>query len=75
MPPNEAGKDLFYFNYCPSTDLNFIRQGDFIPYQIKEMSNRAKALDKCKEDPMLCSGFISFDNYEFADDYPFRIPL
>lgn len=75
MPPNEAGKDLFYFNYCPLTDSSFVKQGDFIPYQTKDMTSRDRALDKCKEEPKSCSGFISFDNYEFLDDYPFRIPL
>lgn len=75
MPPNEPGKDLFYFNYCPSTDSSFVRQGDFIPYQTKEMNDRASALEKCKENPQFCSGFISYDNYEFSDDYPFKIPL
>ncbi len=74
-PPNIPGKDIFYFNYCPATDSSFIRQGDFIPYLTKSMSNKEAALGMCRETPMSCSGYISFYNFEFPEEYPYRIPL
>ncbi len=74
LPPNIQGKDLFYFNYCPYNDSEFAKQGDFIPFLTKTMTSRDAALLKCASSPMYCSGFISFDNFDFSDDYPFRIP-
>lgn len=73
-PPNEDGKDIFYFVYCPKTNTSFFKQGDFVPYLQTDIDGRAAAKIKCKDEPKTCSGFISFDDFNIGDDYPFKIP-
>lgn len=73
--PNEAGKDTFYFNYCPFNDNIFTRKGEVIPYLKKDVNTKEKALELCKTEPKYCTGFLFFDDYSIGSDYPHKLYL
>ncbi len=70
--PNTEGRDIFRFLYCPISQSER-KTGIVIPYLFKTTATREEALSLCQNDPMYCSGLLSFDNWEFKDDYPYRL--
>jgi hypothetical protein len=68
-PPNQWGVDLFDFLYVKS-------EKRLRPYKV--FATRAAALTECAQAPTgntgakTCTGLLSFDNYEFEDDYPWK---
>jgi prepilin-type N-terminal cleavage/methylation domain-containing protein len=70
--PNIQGSDIFRFLYCSKLD-NRYKQREFIPYKATWTTTRAYALYSCKSMPYSCSGLLSFDNWEFKDDYPYKV--
>lgn len=69
--PNQGGRDRFLFLYCPNSVDNFVSSGQLIPYLPKTTNTREKALEDCKRVGDYCTGLLSFDNWEFKDDYPY----
>lgn len=60
------GKDNFIFHYVPGKG--------FIPYQgIYKGSDRNALLQACKNNINLCTRLLMFDNWEFKNDYPYKI--
>ncbi len=71
--PNTAGRDIFTFVYCPKSTNNFTT-AKIIPYHVKRVDTREKALESCKNDsPYTCATLLLFDGWEFKDDYPYSI--
>jgi len=72
--PNETGKDIYRFIYCPSNITNWIRSGSFIPYQPSYIKTREQALTICIDtSPSYCSTLLMMDGWEFKDDYPYSL--
>lgn len=72
--PNERGRDIFDFLFCSHHSKNNVQKtGVIIPYLYGNISSREEALEKCKESPVYCSGLLSFDGWEFKEDYPHGI--
>ena len=66
--PNKDGRDIFKFLHC--------KNGRLKPYNIQggDVSTREKALAACKKYPTECMPLIMiYDNFEFRDDYPYRL--
>ena len=72
--PNVRGRDIFDFLFCSHHSANNVPQtGTVIPYLYGNISSREEALKKCKENGVYCSGLLSFDGWEFKEDYPHGI--
>lgn len=65
--PNIVGKDIYYFTTC------FSRKEPFEPYLYNKTMTRAELLEQCKFEPKHCSSLLFYDNWEYKDDYPFKI--
>ena len=70
--PNEYGRDLFRFLYCPYSYPYLMDTGRVIPFLDKN-ETREGALERCKNDNATCSGLLAIDSWEFKKDYPYRI--
>ncbi len=80
--PNTSGRDIFAFLICPSSDTyywGFSGNQTFKPYAKRRdiMNNdsisREKLLEVCKNSAGFCSGLLMYDNWEFKDDYPYKL--
>ena len=80
--PNVYGKDKFAFLICPSNDYGwgFGNKQNLKPLVSKSESkdssgniSREKLLKQCKTDAKRCSGLLMYDNFEFKDDYPYKL--
>ncbi|MCD7878494.1 MAG: type II secretion system GspH family protein [Candidatus Gastranaerophilales bacterium] len=71
--PNYEGRDMFRFLYCPDSSNSWKASGTVIPYIKAVTTTREEALNLCKNDGKYCTGLLSFDNWEFKDDYPYSI--
>ncbi len=68
------GKDIFHFLLCGSgVEKNWCDGRHFCPYYNTGMSTREQRLESCKKSESYCSGLLEMDNWEFKDDYPFRL--
>ena len=66
--PNKDGRDVFKFIHCKNSRLK--------PYHIEggDVSTREKALAVCQKYATECMPLImTFDNFEFKKDYPYRL--
>ena len=74
--PNEEGRDIYRFLLCPRENAKTFfgnENQSFGTYAPVRMSSRDDALQKCKEEPAYCSTLLIRDNWEFKDDYPYRL--
>ena len=77
--PNEMGRDKFAFLMCFSewNRLYFCgsNQKAFCAYgSAQNVDNtREKRLADCKKSGYWCSGLLLMDNFEFKDDYPYKL--
>ena len=71
---NEFGKDRFVFLICGQKG-EFLCGKDkaFCPYGYNRDNTRTKALASCKRDKELCGKLLQMDNWEFKDDYPYKL--
>lgn len=81
-PPDEAGVDNYTFLLRIYKNNN---AGRFSPYDwqddikpddeefTKDMADRENVLKLCKKSRAHCSQLLMLDNWEFKDDYPFKI--
>ena len=77
--PNELGRDQFKF--LIATPLTFANGNLWELYTnqsfgvgwLPARNTREKALDGCKTDRNLCATLLQYDNFEFKDDYPYRL--
>ena len=77
--PNESGRDIFTFYLCfTENSRNDICGSDkkaFCTFNRGGNINnsREEKLSRCKSLPYYCSGLLETDNWEFKDDYPYRL--
>ena len=71
--PNEKGRDIFYFLYCPDFADSVIDRLTVIPYQSASTTSREDLLQACRTKNHTCSGLLMLDGWEFKDDYPYRL--
>ena len=73
-PPNKLGYDKFIFLICSKNDKNTLcTDVGFCTYRYNsEKNNRAKMLERCKQNGAFCSGLLEYDHWEFLSDYPYK---
>ncbi len=74
--PNEFGRDKFVFLMCFTKSKRLYYYGSenksFGPYG-ENTKTREEALNRCKNNAFQCTPLLMFDNWEFKDDYPYRL--
>ncbi len=75
--PNKIGRDVHLFL--------LYRTGEFTPYKYdknwgedndkynRDFNDRANVLNWCTNDAAYCTQLLFLDNWEFKDDYPFKL--
>ncbi len=72
--PNIYGKDIFIFLICVSDNIwGFSNNQPLKPYAYRDVILREKLLELCKSSARYCSGLLMYDNFEFKDDYPYKL--
>ncbi|MDR1167272.1 MAG: type II secretion system GspH family protein [Heliobacteriaceae bacterium] len=72
--PNRYGYDKFVILICVPRNNSFCGVNKhFCTYFFAEQPTREIALDKCKESRLYCSTLLLYDNWEFKDDYPYKL--
>lgn len=75
--PNSYGRDWVYFIICPdSAKGGYIdKNHNFSVYyqRYAGTKSRDELVDGCKKDSRECSVLLMFDNWEFKDDYPYKL--
>lgn len=77
--PNELGKDIFLFfiatnkSYKKTTEHEIYRNKSFAPVYMPNFNTQEKAFEKCKYSAHYCSSLLQYDNWEFKDDYPYKL--
>lgn len=67
------GVDFYAFTLCfGNSSVNAISQG-FRTYLYNNITSRQNALERCKTQPAYCSNLLRYDNWEFKDDYPYKL--
>lgn len=74
--PNIFGRDKFVFLMCFTKSNRLFYYGSenksFGPYGANTKT-RKEALNLCKKSAYQCTPLLMFDNWEFKDDYPYRL--
>ena len=73
--PNKSGYDQFIFVLCKEPTSKEACGGNkhFCTYFPMRVPTREEALARCKEETHYCSVLLQYDNWEFKEDYPFKI--
>ena len=73
--PNKWGYDLFDFLLCKDSAQKSNCGGSkhWCTYGPAQYKNREEALAKCKIKPQTCSVLLQYDNWEFKEDYPYKL--
>lgn len=74
--PNKEGKDIFTFVLCTSEPYQSTygkKNRYFTTYMQGIYATREEALAHCKNYPERCSSLLLFDNWEFKNDYPYKL--
>ncbi len=77
--PNQSGRDKFAFLICSKdADLrwhfnNKKNFGSFCIENYEVCDTRAKALALCKANSGTCTRLLEMDNFEFKNDYPYKL--
>lgn len=75
--PNKAGRDRFEFMLCNTAYYAKVYNGNknivFSAFVKEYAPTRQKALEKCKTNTYYCSTLLLYDNWEFKDDYPWKL--
>lgn len=78
---NTLGVDKFDFLLCTeegyNAGLSRNKQNPFdayFPYSCARTGcSRTQLLNKCKSNPLHCSGLLMYDGWEIKDDYPYKL--
>ena len=70
--PNTTGKDIFTFTFCFNAAKSYCTTG-FYPYLKNNVTSRSNALSRCKSNASYCCTLLWYDNWEFKDDYPYKL--
>lgn len=75
--PNTLGKDIFSFDLCSDKAQAARYLGSekeyFGAYWQAYMTSRQDALEQCSQGAQHCSTLLKYDNWEFKDDYPYKL--
>lgn len=72
--PNKSGYDQFVFLACDKTITEWCsNKGWCTYYKPSYDQSRIERLKKCKTIPSYCSALLEYDNWEFKDDYPYKL--
>ena len=72
--PNKYAYDQFYFLICPYGNVHKLYPGEKLSsYDGQTGRTREAAYNSCKRLPTLCTRLLQFDNWEFKDDYPYKL--
>ena len=71
--PNEQGYDRFVFLICPKKYNRSPNKQPFSSYIRRQINSREEALNLCRENGGTCSYLLQYDNWEFKEDYPYRL--
>ena len=73
--PNVEGRDKFRYLYCPesATQWGWTDGENLLPYKSASIKTREQALQKCRQDKAYYTALLSFDDWEFKEDYPYKI--
>lgn len=72
--PNQRAVDRFYFVICPTVSSNkFYENEKLSTYVGGKYTTREQALARCRQSRDLCTRLLQIDNWEFKDDYPYKI--
>ncbi len=70
--PNTMGKDQFNFMLCSESVPGWADNKHWSSYYIGGTS-RSSRREYCINDARFCSGLLQYDNWEFKEDYPYRL--
>lgn len=62
---DSVGRENFAFSFSKSRG--------FTPYLNQNVSSRTDAFNKCKSLSAYCTTLLWYDNWEFKDDYPYKL--
>ena len=66
--PNKVGVDIYYFTICT------FYKPPLEPYLYNTgLYSRSQLLDKCKTNPAFCSSLLFYDEWEYKNDYPYKL--
>ena len=77
--PNSPGRDIFVFLLCFTKEKRMVHFGNnrqaFGSYKTGQQydKSREKCLRDCKNNGYWCSGLLEIDNWEFKEDYPYKL--
>lgn len=71
--PNKEGYDKFRFLACDKTITEWCSNKGWCTYRGDKTPTRENALRSCKSNPAYCSSLLEIDNWEFKDDYPYKL--
>ena len=77
--PNQSGRDIFRFfiatnkSYKKEPVSEIYRNKSFAAVYMPLFDTREKALQYCKDMAFYCTGLLQYDNWEFKDDYPYKL--
>lgn len=73
--PNIGGRDKYKFTFCFGTRSGSAENSlGFKPYLLGVVTSRETARSRCITNPDgFCSTLLWFDNWEFKDDYPYKL--
>ena len=70
--PNTMGKDQFNFMLCSESVPGWADNKHWSSYYIGGTS-RSSRREYCINNARFCSGLLQYDNWEFKEDYPYRL--
>lgn len=79
LRPNELGRDRFIFFIATYDSHNANRKQELYPNHSFDAAylpvfyTKQLALNACKQNPVYCSAFLQYTNWEITDEYPYKI--
>ena len=77
--PNELGKDIFIFfiatadSHGGNREQELYQNQSFGAVYLPIYNTKEKALNACKVAPRYCSALLQLNNYEFPENYPYKL--
>ena len=75
--PNVYGRDQFTFLLCRRDKASLLHRNSpnkaFGSFYAINSTARGRLIDYCKENKYHCSALLEYDNWEFKDDYPYKL--
>ncbi len=77
-PPNKAGRDIYKFVICSNAENSINntfskKENQNFSVYCHKITNRDEALESCTKASYRCPCLLQYDNFEFKDDYPYKL--